>query len=753
MDTVPEPETQVIRSPTSALSAPGPTYYVAAPPPADTEQDAPVVPFSHYLWILRRHLWKILLFVITCVVATYVTSKRLTPIYESFSVIDVDRQAPSGIIGQDATRSGLNDSDQFLATQIKLIQSDAVLRRVVLKYNLLRNEQQVAGQDLDALQRAVNAPVLLKRLKVTRPPNTYLVYIAYRSPDPQLAANVANAIAVSYIEHTYNLRIRSSINLSHFMEQQLEELKAKMEQSGMALAKFERELNLINPEEKTNILSARLLQLNQDYTNAQSDRVRKQAAWNSMQSGSLEAAQVSGQGEALVLLNQRLNDARQHFAEITTTFGANHPEYRKAASQLAEVEKQIADTRRNITGRIEVDYRQSLNREEMLKHTVAETKAEYDALNSRSFEYQQLKREADADKKLYEELVTKIKEAGINAGFQNNNIRVADSARPGLKPVFPNLTLNLALAFVFSVVLAVGGAVLTDALDTTVRDPELTSRFLGTDVIGILPAVKSASRLNLLASRPATSSSPPPVGGEVSTEVKRRNGYHRKDYYRTISGFEEAIRTLRNTILLSDAENPLRSLLITSASPGEGKTTAAAHLAIAHAQQGRKTLLVDGDLRRPSIHRKFGLTAGVGLTNILMREVEWKDTVVHVDGKQNLFIIPSGPPSHKASDLIGPRMGDLLDEFAKEYDLVILDAPPLLGFAEPLQMATVADGVLVISRAGETKRKAVSSVLAALHRLRANVVGVVLNQMKSDTSDGYSYYGYYRKGYYYRENG
>lgn len=750
---MPEHETQLVRSAPGPLNAPGPAYYVASAPSPDPEPDSPVVPLSHYLWILRRHLWKILLFVVTCVAATYVTSRRLTPIYESSSIIDVDRQAPSGIVGQDATRVGLNDSDQFLATQIKLIQSDAVLRPVALRYNLLRDEQQILDQNPAALQRAINAPVLLKRLKVTRPPNTYLLYIAYRSPDAQLAANVANAIASSYLEHTYNLRIRSSLNLSHFMEQQLEELKAKMEQSGMALAQFERELNLINPEEKTNILSARLLQLNQDYTNAQSDRVKKEAAWNSIQSGSLEAAQVSGQGDALVLLTQRLNEARQHFAEITTTFGINHPEYRKSASQLAEVEKQIADTRRNISGRIDVDYRQSLNREEMLKHTVGETKSEYDKLNSRSFEYQQLKREADADKKLYEELVTKIKEAGINAGFQNNNIRVADGARPGRKPVFPNLTLNLALALLCSIALAVGGAILTDALDTTVRDPEMTSRFLGTDVIGILPAVKSASHLNLLAPRSPNSLSPRRLRGEISeTAPKEGDGYHRKDYYRTISGFEEAIRTLRNTILLSDVEKPLRSLLITSASPGEGKTTAAAHLAIAHAEQGRKTLLVDGDLRRPSIHRKFGLTASTGLTNILMQEVEWKDTVIHIDGKPNLDIIPSGPPSHRASDLIGPRMGDLLDEFAKDYDLVILDAPPLLGFAEPLQMATVTDGVLVISRAGETKRKAVGSVLAALNRLRANVVGVVLNQMKSDTSDGYSYYGYYRKGYYYRDS-
>jgi capsular exopolysaccharide synthesis family protein len=683
-------------------------------------------------------------FVVTCVAATFVISSRLAPIYEASAVVDIDRQAPSAIVGQDSNRSmAPNDADQFLATQVKLIQSDAVLRPVAQKYNLLQHERQLSDAKPGYEQRAASAPVLLKRLKVTRPPNTYLLFISYRSPDPQLAADVANAIAQSYLQHTYNIRIRSSANLSTFMEQQIDELKAKMEKSGQALALFERELNLINPEEKTNILSARLLQLNQDYTAAQSDRVKKEAAWNSMKSGSLEAAQVSGQGEALVLLTQKLNDARQHFAEIKITYGANHPEYRKAYSQLSEVEKQFEDTRRNITQRIEVDYRQTLNREQMLKAAVVETKGEYDKLNARSFEYQQLKREAEADKKLYEELVTKIKEAGINAGFQNNNIRIADQARPGLKPVFPNLPLNLILAFLFSTVLAIGAAVLGDALDTTVRDPEQATRFLGTDVIGILPAVKNSLQLTALPS-------PEKPENAIAKLEPKRNGksYHSKGYYRTISGFEEAIRTLRNTILLGDFDSRIMSILITSANPGEGKTTAAVHLAVAHAEQGKKTLLVDADLRRPNVHRKLGISAAIGLTNVLMGEVSWKDTIVQVPGRPNLDVIPAGPPSHRASDLVGPCMGDLLDEFAKEYDLILLDAPPLLGFAEPLQMATVADGVLVISRAGETKRKAVSSVLSALNRLRANVLGVVLNQVKRDTADGYSYYGYYRQNYY-----
>ena len=733
----------------SSENLPARGFYVAVSPPQSTDIEAPPVPLSHYLWVLRRQAWKIATFVVTCVLATLVISARLEPIYESTASVDVDRQAPSEVIGQDSVRSAaLNDSDQFLATQIKLIQSDSVLRPVAEQYNLLERETQRSGLDSEKLQQRRRAPVALKRLKVSRPPNTYLLQISYRSADPQLAAEVANSVANSYLTHTYTIRIRSSASLSSFMEKQLDELKAKMERSGEALAQFEKELNVINPEEKTSILSARLLQLNTEYTNAEADRVRKEAAYNSMKSGSLEAAQVSSQGESLNALTQRLNEAQQRFAEVKTTFGANHPEYRKAESQLAAVQKQFDAARVNIAGRIEVDYRQALNREQMLRSAVGQTKAESDSLNSRSFEYQQLKREADADKTLYDELVRKIREADINAGFQNNNIRIADMARPANKPVFPNIPLNLLLAFLFAMLLAVGAAVLADTMDTTVRDPELASRYLGTDVIGILPAVRKTLQLEMAA---------PP---ETSTTALTRaysadsNLDHDKGYYRTISGFGEAIRTLRNTILLGDLDSRLRSILITSASPAEGKTTAAVHLAVANALQGKRTLLVDGDLRRPSVHRKFGITPEVGFTNVLMGQADWRSVLIHPEGRTNLAVLPAGPPSHRAADLIGPRMTELLDDFSKDFDLVIFDAPPLLGFAETLQMATAADSVLVITRAGETRRKAVGSVLGALRRVRANVIGVVLNQVKQDTTaDGYYYYGYYRSEYYQKQAG
>jgi capsular exopolysaccharide synthesis family protein len=729
---------------------------------ADYEPQSAHVPLAHYLWILRRHGWKIAGFVAATMLATLIVSLRLTPVYESTVTVDIDRQVPTGVLGKDAAESVSNDADQFLATQVKLIQSDSVLRPVVDKFRLREVEKDALEEAIDKSATSLEAPVILKNLKVTRPPNTYLLLISYRSPNRQLASDVTNAIALSYLAHTYRIRYNATASLGDFMERQLEQLKAKMERSSAALVQFERELNVINPEEKTSILTSRLLQLNTEFTNAQADRVRKEAAYNSVKDGTLAAAQVSSQGEALKKLTEALDEAQQKFAEAKTHYGLNHPEYKKAESRVNQIQTQIDDTQASIGERVEVEYHQAQNREVMLESAVTETKAEFDRLNAHSFEYQTLKRGADGDKSLYDELVRKIREAGINASFQNSSIRVADEARPGLKPVFPRTWLNVLLAFLFATFFGVGAAVLSDVLDNTIRDPDQVARLLNTDVIGSLPAVKDwRRRLSPIHSITAIN------GTAMNGHVINGNG-HRKGIAngapnvsaitalvkaaengdQALSNYEEAIRTLRNSILLTDFERRLRSVLLTSASPSEGKSTVAAHLAATHAGQHKRTLLIDGDLRRPSVHRLFQVPNSVGLSNVLLKQIGWMDAVVRMDDQPGLDILPAGPATRRASDLIGTGLAELIEEATREYDLVVLDAPPLLGFAEPLQMATAVDGVIVVARAGDTSRKALSTVVTTLARLRANLVGVVLNEVHREVSAGYYYYYGRYSGYY-----
>ena len=713
----------------------------------EEEPEEPAVPLSHYLWIVKRRRWEILSFMAVAVFATVIVSARITPVYESTATIDIDRQEPATVVGEESNRTAaLNDSDQFLATQLKLIQSDSVLRPVVQRFKLQAKDIENRSKENTTAQ-AEEAPIALKRLTVKRPPNTYLVLISYRSPDPRQAADVANGVAESYIENTYNIRFRATAGLSSFMEKQLEELKAKMERSSEALTQFEKELNVINPEEKTSILSSRLLQLNTEYTNAQAERVRKQAAYESIRGGSLDAALASDQGDQLRRLSDRLAETREKFATVTSQYGSGHPEYKKAASQLSELEKQFELLKASIGQRVAGDFQQARNREGMLKSALAETKAEFDQLNARSFEYRAVKQEADGDKGLYQELMRKIKEAGINSSFQNSSIRLADSARPALKPVFPDIKLNGLIALLFSALIGVGAAIFADVLDNTIRDPEEIQRTLKTDVLGSLPVVKQwrghvvpialngHGRAGRLPNSPRIAE---------NSDTKSEKGLQR---HAPISSFEEAVRTLRDSILLSDPSQRPRSLLLTSATPREGKTTTAVYLALAHSDQKRKTLLIDADLRRPGIHTRLGLENKEGLRDVITSDADWHGLLHKLEGHPDLDTLVAGRSSQRAADRLGAVLEQLLEQATKEYDLVIVDAPPLLGFAEPLQMATVVDAVVVVTLAGQTNRNAVRSVLTSLKRVKANVLGIALNEVRKDMSDRYYYYGYYGKYY------
>ena len=301
---------------------------------------------------------------------------------------------------------------------------------------------------------------------------------------------------------------------------------------------------------------------------------------------------------------------------------------------MTELEAQLDAARKNVGRRAQVEYYEAVDRESQLENAVKETKAEYDGLNARSFEYQTLKGEAEGDKKLYEELVRRIREAGINASFQNSSIRVADLARPGLRPVFPKMWLNVLLAFLFATFFSVGAAVLNDVLDNTVRDPDQVSRLMNADVIGSLPAVKKWRRhlspiQGVHAANGAVNGVHVNGNGNGNGVVALARAHAKSD--QALSNYEEAIRTLRNSILLTDFDRRLRSVLLTSASPSEGKSTVAAHLAATHASQHKRTLLIDGDLRRPSVHRLYQVPNSVGLSNVLLEQISWRDAVIRID--------------------------------------------------------------------------------------------------------------------------
>ena len=668
---------------------------------------------QRFLDLLKKQRWKIGAFVAVVLAATAIITRQLQPLYESSVKIKVERRSSGAFIGQQAIYpTEAVDIDQIMLTQVELLKSDASLRPATEKYNLLELESQFKGLTPDEAARLRQAPIVLKRLKISRLPNTYILKVSYSAPDPQMAADVTNLIAKSYIQHAFDAKDRSYDRVSEAVKHQMDDLQAKTVSSNEALSQFAKQLNVVDPEQRISILSARLLQLNTDYTNAQSERLRKEAILNATKSGSLASALIANQGDTLENIIERLNLARQNFAVVRTTYGENHAEYKKAANQLNELEAQFKELKANTMERVEADYKQALAREEMAKGLVAETKQEVDRLSGQSLDYMQLKTEADNYKKLGADLDRVTREDSINRTYQDAVIQIADPARASAKNVFPSMPLNLGIAFILATMLGIGGVVLLDTLDTRLMDADETAKRLNVDVIATLPKLNKWT--------PGEDGKTKAVVGKTPTTQRTR----------MLMQYEEAIRSLRTSIDLTEAGRNPKSLLVTSTSPGEGKSTTAANLAFSYALLGKKVLIIDADVRRPSLHSFFEKKGEVGLAEVLNGTLPWRDTLVKV-AREQLFLMPAGTMSERSTDQVGSRMETLLAEVYSEFDLVIIDGPPLLGVAETSQLASLADGVVLVVRAGSTYSKQVFSAYSALARARANIVGLVMNDVKN----------------------
>jgi polysaccharide biosynthesis transport protein len=683
-------------------------------------------PLTFYMQIVRRH-WATIAFVSTALTALVVLGCALAPpIHVGSATIAVDRQAAPETIGDD--RLLTTGDDQFMATQQSLLLADTILRPVAERYDLLQREHQlrrfVFWHYTPEKERAIrNAPIQLKHLKIERTPNTYLISISYRDRDPQVAADVANAIADSYLRNIFETRIKEAGRLTSSMEQQLIDLKEKMQSTHDALMAYQRDLGTADPEQKTSVLVARLQALNTENSAAEADRIAKEAVYREAKQGSLPEVEVSAQSTDLTKDVEKLQVAKANLAMVGATYGDQHPEYQKAAAQVDEARAALDESRQNVASRIGVDYRQTLIRERMLSTAVAETKQEVDDLTAQSFDYLQLKHEADTAERVYEDLFAKIKQSGINSELQNNIIRLADSARPAATPIFPNWPFIVGLSLAFFTLAGAAYVVSAELTDVTAREAEAVEDALGVPVVCALPQL-SDLRLRLALGSDAMRL--------VGDRPRLQDGF-----------FDEGVRHLRGYLRLSVQTSVPRSVLFTSALPGEGKSTLALSLAMVNAEQGRRTLLIDADLRQPAIERLVRLDPDAGLAEVLAQRTHWRSAVRPVSARPNLFVLGSGMPLPLALAQIGPQMREILAQATKEFDLVILDSPPLLGCAETLELAAAAEVTVLAVRSGHTPIKVLGATVETLRRVNAPIAGIVLNESAIAADATYKAYARY----------
>lgn len=692
----------------------------------------PGASFARFTKILRRQWWVIVGCVVLAIVAAVALTLSLPKVYQGVATVKLDRRVSGGVVGQEASQnSSVDDMDQIITTQMQLAVSDPVLRPIADKYHLLESEHQLRRWFFWHLSTAEtrlkrDAPITLRGLKITRPPNTYLINISYRAYDPQLAASVASAVARSLVAHANDTGNRSYTRVSSLIASDIGELRAKINSSSRKLAELEKQLNMVDREQRTTMLAARVTQLNTEFTTAQEERLRKEAILEGVgKSHTLAAARAAeAQGKSNLLDNtlQRLDTARQQFAAARSYYGDNHPEYRKAKEQVSELQTQVERLQAGLGDEAEAEYKQALGREDRLRRVLEQTKAEIDDRKERAIQYEQLRGETESDKRLLETLERGTREAAINNQFRDATIQIVTEARPPDEHISPKLIINIPVAVILALVVGVFAALLRDAMDSTFVDAHDVASRLQVDVLAAIPGARRLPRVITPGQRPRFSSEP---ARRRSAELAARYG--------------QAIRSLRNAISTATLDRPIRSVLMTSPNASEGKSTTAINLAVASAQVGKKVLLLDADLRRPSLHKHFDINAATGLSDVLARSIPVRDAIVKIDDL-NLHVMPAGSPSRHAADLISIGFSSTLEVVSQEFDLVIVDGPPMLGIAESQEMAGFVDGVLLLTKAGSTTAKSIVETLNSLLRVRANILGVVMNQVKPSACYGPYYY-------------
>src|SRR5712671_1827021 len=704
-----------------------------------------------YWSILLKRKMVVIAPVLILVTLAAISSVRAKPIYDALGRVSIHREGG----GFSAFKEGSLDMSQedydptlALETQTRVLESDSLALQVVNKLRLDKNPA-FAGPSA----AAKNPPVLegpsrfspeeeasfIARIKgslsVKNIPNTRLLEIHYKSPDPRLAAEIVNTLIAEYIELNIKTKYDSAMQASEWLTNQLADLQIKVESSQQKLVKYQQENGILGGDEKSNIIVAKLEDLNKQLTDAEADRIRKDSVYRQTLGPNPENAIPAPQNVSLLKLHDQELELRKQYAQATLQFGPAYPKVIELNDQLKQVQGAIQSEARKASRVIQAEYLTAVEREKMLRKAFDDQKQQANLLNQRAIQYSLLKREADSNRQLYEGLLQRLKEAGMAAGLKSSNVQIVDAARIPTVPFSPNIPRNIELALMLGLTCGVAVAFALEALDQTVHTVEQAEMMSSLPSLGMVPLFRASFYANKYFALTAKSSS------DSRNEVVALS--HPK------SEASEAYRALRTSILLAGGTAP-QVLLVTSPLPQEGKTTTCVNCGIMLAQQGRRVLLIDADLRRPSIHLRLKMKNEHGLTNILTGSSSAADCVVQYPQVPNLSVLTAGPSPPRPSELLGSEViNDLLVQWKKEYDHILIDTPPALSVTDAVLLSPKTDRVVLVIRAGQTTKGALTRARDLLLQVNAQVLGVVVNAVDLNAPQYYYYsYGSSHRSYY-----
>jgi len=710
-----------------------------------------------YMRVLIKRKYMVIAVVVGIFMTVAIASLRQTPVYDAVGRIAVNKADSNLIAFKDSTPDTDYVYEQSdLDTEVHILQSDLLALQVIRKLNLDKHpefgghsDQKQANLVADPLQADSNRVSSLLagfhgRLRVALIPNTRIMEIHFTSTDPQLAALAVNTLASVYVEQNYQTKFESTMAASDWLSKQLVDLQMKVETSQEKLVRYQKEHEILGTDEKTNIITEKLGELNKEMTTAESDRMQKEAVFRQTQSNDPVAIAAAIVSDPAAMLLEKLRDQeatiRVQIADLSIQFGPSYPKIAQLNNQLKEIDHQFQTETEKAVDHLKGQYLAALQREEMLRGAFDKQKQEANKLNESAIEYSILKRDLDSNRTLYEGLLEKLKEASVTAGLKSNNFRIIDAARVPTYPSEPNIPRNLSFALVLGVVSGVGLAFLLENMDNTVRTPEQATALSGLASLGMIP----------LGSKSGNNG---PHGKRLALTAASREVVETVTQVRPQSQMAESYRALRTSLLLSNLGAPPRVIMVTSARPQEGKTTTSINTAIVLAQKGVRVLLMDADLRRPSVHKTLGMGPRSGLSNVLTGSATVQQTITPSQILPNLFIMPAGtPPPNPAELLASSNMRDLLAELRPQFDHIVIDTPPTLSVTDAVVLSPRADATILVIRSGQTTKQALRRARDILMQVNAHVAGVLLNAVDLTSPDYYYYYEYQGKySHYYQE--
>jgi len=744
----------------------------SAPPARASQPAADEKHVMDYVRVLYKRRWILLpVLVITFTVGS-VNALRQTPIYQGRAQLLIESDAPKvAKLDQMFDSTGGYFSDEFYQTQYRILQSRSTAKLAIDSLNMwdaprlgsgpdprgsvtvvgLVSEAIATVSDLvkkpfasdqpepsasTAVQPAATEPSaanetrrqsarideFLGGLSIVPVRNSRLVEVRYSSTDPAFAADAANAVTKAFIQQNMQSKFTTSKDAADFLGDRLAEQRRALEASEAALQAYkERNGTVSVADSASNIVVQRLSDLNAALTKAKTERINKEAAYNQLRSaegsGALDTFPSVITNEYIQKLKADLSDLQRQQATLSQRYNDRHPEMIKVHSSIEVADAKLKAELSKVVQSVKNEYQAALSEEQSLQSALNAQKGEALSLNRKGIEYGVLQREAESNKQIYESLLQRTKETGISSELRASNVRVVDAAEVPRGPISPNIQRDIMMAFGGSLLLAIALAFFLEHLDNRIRTPQELKAHLGIPFLGMVPSTKASD-------------------GSANPLVS--NG--------AAANFVEAFKTVRTNLLFSTAEEGLKSVVVTSAGPSEGKSIVAANLALALAQTGQRVLLVDADMRRPRVHEIFGRPQEPGLSNVLTANAKLIDTIRKSD-THGLWLLPSGHIPPNPAELLGSlRYVDFIAALDDHFDWAIIDTPPVMAVTDSTVAANEASGVVFVVGADKTNRHAARTAVEQLDATGAHLLGAVLNNVDIARHPHY-YPAYYRKEY------